>query len=70
MIRLHLFADEIKTDALAIWKRLKLRRYTLAREGARTVMYSFHWLWFAVSFERDIAKTKWKDLYKETTDNE
>lgn len=65
MIRFHFFADGLKEDALAIWRRLKPRRYVLARDTARTIMYSIHWLWFGFSFERDIRKTKWRDLYKE-----
>lgn len=68
MIRLHFFADEIKTDLLAIWKRLKIRRCIFAHEATQRIMYSYHWLWFAIAFERDIRKTKWKDLYKEITE--
>ena len=68
-MRFYFYGDEIKEDALAIWRKLKPKRYRLIGEAPQTVMYSFHWLWFALSFRRDIRKTRWKDLYKETKEN-
>lgn len=64
-MRLHFFTDELKADALTLLKRLRIKFYVTLHERTQTALYSCHWLWFAVSFSRDIRHTKYKDLYKE-----
>lgn len=70
MIRFHFFGDSLKYDATEIWRilwkeNLKPRISIHASETRKTVTYHFFWLCFGFSITRDIAKTKWKDLYKE-----
>jgi hypothetical protein len=68
MIRFHFFWHCFKQDVLEIWQQVKPRRYVYALETTPVLRCTYIWLWFALVFERDIRRTKWRNLYKETTE--
>jgi hypothetical protein len=67
MIKCHFFGWAFKQDMLAILNALKPRRTLYFYNTRPSVRCSWHWLWFAFSFERDISDSRWRDWRKETT---